>query len=67
MGVSEYHNQMLEAWVKSGIRKSKASIVAEGLIAIQSRLNYEMDRMEVAKQRVDEEMKEREEELTEDV
>ena len=58
VGVSEYDNARLEAWIKAGIRKSKASIVAEGIIAIASRLNYEADALETAKERVKEQKEE---------
>jgi len=41
--IPEYWHDRLEAWIKSGIRKSKAEIVQEGLKAIHRKLDEEMD------------------------
>lgn len=41
--IQEYWIDRLEAWIKSGIRKSKAEIVQEGLKAISNKLDHEMN------------------------
>lgn len=43
VSIPEYWIDRLEAWIKSGIRKSKAEIVQEGLKAIQRHLDNEMN------------------------
>ncbi len=43
VSIPDYWLDRLEAWIKCGIRKSKAEIVQEGLKAISRKLDEEMN------------------------
>ena len=62
VGISDYWNTRLVSWVASRIRKSKSECVEEGLKAIASKLDFEMETLKDGLERA----KEIREEIAED-
>lgn len=54
IGISEYWTKWLQDIVDSGIRKSKAEVVEEGLKAIKRQLDLDADELRLAKEKVKE-------------